>query len=317
MTAAARLDRPMNLSEWGLLITLSVVWGGSFFFNGLAVKELPALLIVTCRVGLAAIILGGVLATMRIRLPLSRATLTAFFGMGLLNNVIPFTLIVWGQSHIGAGLAAILNATTPLFSVLIAHLMTIDDKMRPRRLVGVLAGLAGVAVMVGPSVMGGIGANLMAQIAVLGAAVSYGFAFVFGRRFKQLGVPPLGTACGQLSASAIMLLPLTLLVDAPWHLGVPGIATIAALVASAALSTALAYVVYFRLLATAGATNLSLVTLLVPVSALMLGVLILGEHLEVRQALGMGLIALGLAAMDGRALVWIRQRHIYRAFTSQ
>jgi drug/metabolite transporter (DMT)-like permease len=298
----------MNPTEWGLLIALSIVWGGSFFFNGIAVKALPALVIVACRVGLAATILNLVLAAMGTRLPLTRATIPAFLGMGLLNNVIPFTLIVWGQGQIASGLAAVLNATTPLFSVVIAHVLTTDDKMTGRRLGGVLCGILGVAVMVWPSIFarpsvpGDWGSNLVAQLAILGAAVSYGLAFVFGRRFRRLGVPPIGTACGQLTGSTVLLVPVALLVDRPWTLPMPGVSVLAAIIGLATLSTALAYVIYFRLLASAGATNLSLVTLLVPVSAMVLGATLLAEPIELRQLLGMGLIALGLAAIDGRLI---------------
>ena len=185
--SAPPLHRSMNLTEWALLIGLSVLWGGSFFFNGITVKELPPLVIVTCRVALAAVTLNMLLAIMGQRMPLTHATIPAFLGMGLLNNVIPFTLIVWGQGHIASGLAAILNATTPLFSVLTAHFLTTDEKMTGRRVIGVLCGVLGVAVMMGPSVIGGLGDDLLAQLAVLGAAVSYGLASVFGRRFRRMG----------------------------------------------------------------------------------------------------------------------------------
>lgn len=291
--------------EWGLLFGLSIVWGGSFFFNGIAIRELPPLVIVCARMCLAATILNVVVVVSGHRLPLTRQTVPAFFGMGLLNNVIPFTLIVWGQSHITSGLAAILNATTPLFSVILAHLLTRDEKMTGRRLAGVIAGIAGVAVMVGPSFFSGIGNNGLSQLACLAAAVSYGFANVFGRRFKALGVPPLATACGQVTASSCVLIPLMLAFAQPWTLPMPGAATIGAIVGAATLSTALAYVVFFRILSTAGATNLSLVTLLVPISALLLGTVFLGEIIEPRQILGIALIALGLAAIDGRLLDWV------------
>jgi drug/metabolite transporter (DMT)-like permease len=222
--------------------------------------------------------------------------------MGLLNNVIPFTLIVWGQGHIASGVAAILNATTPLFSVILAHLLTADEKMTGRRVIGVLAGIVGVGIMMGPAILNGLGASLLGELAVLGAAISYGFANVFGRRFRSLGVTPLVSATGQVTASAVILVPVVLVTQAPWMLAMPSLATIASLVAIAALSTALAYVIVFRILATAGATNLSLVTLLVPVSALFLGAIFLHEPIDSHQIVGILVIAIGLAAIDGRLI---------------
>lgn len=292
----------MTAIEWGLLLFLSLLWGGSFFFNGIMVRELPPSVIVAGRVALAALILNGVLALRGQHLPLSRPTIMAFLGMGLLNNVIPFTLIVWGQGHIASGVAAILNATTPLFSVILAHLMTTDEKMTGRRVIGVLAGIAGVAIMMGPAILNGLGASLLGELAVLGAALSYGFANVFGRRFRNLGIQPLVSATGQVTASTVILLPIVLVTEAPWTIPMPSLATIGSLIAIAALSTALAYAIFFRILATAGATNLSLVTLLVPVSALLLGAVFLNEPIDGHQIVGILVIAIGLAAIDGRVL---------------
>ena len=220
--------------------------------------------------------------------------------MGTLNNLIPFSLIVWGQTHIASGLAAILNATTPLFTVVLGHLLTRDEKMTPMRLIGVLIGLAGVTLMFGAEVLGGLGLAIVAQFAVLGAAISYACAGLFGRRFKD--TPPLVTATGQLTATTVLMLPLVLLVDRPWTLPAPSPSTWAAIIALALLCTAVAYVIYFRILAAAGATNLLLVTFLIPVSAIGLGVTVLGERLGPEHLAGMALIGLGLAAIDGRAL---------------
>jgi drug/metabolite transporter (DMT)-like permease len=219
---------------------------------------------------------------------------------GLLNNVVPFCLIVWGQTRIASGLAAILTATTPLATVLVAHVLTADEKLTGRRVAGVLVGLAGVVVMIGPDALAGLGANVLAQLAVLGAAVSYAFAGIYGRRFKALGVSPIQTAAGQVTASTVMLLPIALLVDQPWTLALPGLQVWAAILGIAVLSTAFGYVLYFRILATAGATNVLLVTFLNPVTAILLGTVVLGERLELRHGLGMALIGLGLAAIDGR-----------------
>ena len=298
------INRSMTALEWGLLLALSVLWGGSFFFVGVAVRDLPPLTIVVLRVGLAAVALYLVLLVLRVRMPADPRVWAAFFGMGLLNNAIPFALIVWGQTQIASGLAAILNATTPLFTVIVAHALTADERMTGGRLVGVAVGFAGVAVMIGLDALAGLGAGVLAQLACLAAALSYALAGVYGRRFRRMGVAPLPTAAGQVTASTVMLLPLALIVDQPWTLPVPGSETVAALVGLAVLSTALAYILYFRILATAGATNLLLVTFLIPVSAILLGALVLGERLAPGHFLGMALIGLGLSAIDGR--LWRR-----------
>ncbi|OCO98356.1 MULTISPECIES: DMT family transporter [unclassified Ensifer] len=292
----------MGAREWGMLILLSLLWGGSFFFIGVAVKALPPVTIVALRVSLAAIALLVIVRVMGLSMPRDRRVWLAFFGMGLLNNLIPFSLIVWGQTHIASGLASILNATTPLFGVIVAHLLTDDEKLTVNRFAGVAVGFLGVAMMIGPAALGGLGSNLLAQLAVLGAALSYALAGVFARRFKRMGVAPIVTATGQVSASSIMLVPLSLLVDHPWSLPMPGLDVWAAIVGIALISTALAYVLFFRILETAGVTNLMLVTFLIPVSAILLGAMFLGETLEPKHFIGMTLIAAGLAAIDGRLL---------------
>ncbi len=288
----------MGPVEWVLLLVLSVLWGGSFFFGKVALAELPPFTVVFGRVSLAALALNVIVVACGQRMPTSVRLWAAFFFMGLLNNLIPFSLIFWGQTRIASGLAAILNSTTPLFTVLLAHLLTKDEKLTPNRLSGVLLGIGGVAVMIGPVALGGLGGDVAAQVAVLGAALSYALAGLFGRRFKA--VQPLVTASGQVTATTIMMLPLVCLADQPWTLPPPGMWTVAALIGLALLSTALAYVIYFRILAVAGATNLLLVTFLIPVSALVLGMTVLGERLGPRHFGGMALIATGLAAIDGR-----------------
>lgn len=290
----------MGALEWALLIALSIIWGGSFLFVGIAVSALPTFTIVLLRVAIAALALHLILRAMRIPLPGDATAWAAFFGMGLLNNVIPFSLIAWGMIHIASGLASILNATTPLFTVLLAHALTGDERLTRARLAGVLTGLAGVVVLIGPEALQGLGGDVLAQIAVLGAACSYGFAGIFGRRFRRMGIPPLATATGQVTASSILLLPMTLYMDRPWTLAMPGVTVWAAIVGLALLSTALAYVLFFRILAGAGAVNLSLVTFLIPVSAILMGITVLGETLHATDFLGMILIGCGLIAIDGR-----------------
>lgn len=308
----SEMNRPMSAAEYTALIVLSMLWGGSFFFTSVALTALPPLTLVVLRVGLAALVLIMVLPFAGLRLPRQLGPWVAFAGMGLLNNVLPFCLIVWGQTHIASGLAAILNATTPLFAVIVAHLLTVDERMTVSRLVGVILGFAGVVAMVGPDVLTGLGADVLAQLAVLAAAFSYALAGVFGRRFKLMGVSPIATAAGQVTASALMLLPVALVVDRPWTLAMPNLPVWGAVLAIATVSTALAYVLYFRLLASAGATNLLLVTFLIPISAILLGASMLGEVLEARHYLGMMLIGCGLVAIDGRfwALVQKRKRSL-------
>jgi Predicted permeases len=300
------VQKTMAASDWALLILLSIVWGGSFLFVGIAVKELPPLTIVALRVALAAIVLRLVLAVMGMSLPRARRVWAAFLVMGILNNAIPFTLIVWGQSHIASGLASILNATTPLFTVVVAHALTADEQLTGQRLAGVVVGFAGVAIMIGAAAFNVRDASVPAQVAVLGAALSYAFAGVFGRRFKAMGLAPLPSAAGQVTASSLLLLPMALLVDRPWTLPVPSSGALMSVAGLALLSTAFAYILFFRLLARAGATNVGLVTFLIPVSAILFGSLILGERLEPRHFAGMGLIGAGLILIDGRLLSGLR-----------
>jgi drug/metabolite transporter (DMT)-like permease len=301
------INRTMTATEWGLLIFLSLLWGGSFFFNAVAVAALPTFTVVACRVLLGAAFLMVVLRVTGGRLPRDRESWLSFAAMGILNNVIPFSLIAWGQGHIPSGLASILNATTPLFTVLVAHWLTHDERMTPLRVGGIIVGFLGVVVMIGGDALAHAGDHLLAELAVLAASVSYAFSVVYGRRFSRRGLAPLATATGQISASAVMMVPIALIVDAPWTLPMPGLSVFGALLGLAALATCLAYVIYYRLLATAGSVNLMLVTLLIPVTAILLGFLFLGEHLEPNHFVGMGAIALGLAAIDGRIFVRIRR----------
>lgn len=288
----------MAAQDWALLIVLSLLWGGSFFFAKIAVAEVPPLTVALCRVVLAALTLHLVRLALRIAAPHDIGFWRDALIMGLLNNAIPFSLIFWGQKEIGAGLASILNATTPLFTVIVAHVFTADERAGPLKIAGVLAGMLGVAVMIGSDVAAGFGGHIAAELAVLGAALSYGFAGVFGRRFRAQ--PPLVVASGQLTGSSILLLLPVLLLDQPWSLPLPGWQPIAAIIALALVSTALAYVIFFRILKRAGSTNLSLVTLLIPPSALLLGVLFLGEVIAPHHLAGMGLIGFGLLLLDGR-----------------
>lgn len=286
--------------DWGLLVLLSLLWGGSFLCVGIAVQELPVLTIIALRVSLAALVLWGIALFCGHQLPRGRKTWQAFLALGLLNNVIPFGLIVLGQQTIGAGLAAILNATTPLWTVLVAALFLADERFSKQKLFGVLLGLVGVIVMVGPDSLAGISRNLGAQLAVLGATLSYAFASVFGRRFAAAKISPLHTALGQVTASSFILMPLALMIDTPWASALPSQATIFAILGLAVLSTAGGYLLFFNILERAGATNVSLVTLLIPPSAIAMGMLVLEETLQGIHFIGLALIILGLLSLQGR-----------------
>ncbi len=290
----------MGAAEWALLLLLSVLWGGTFFFVEIALADLPPLTLVAARVTLAAAVLWAVAALRGAALPRDAHFWVAVAIMGAFNNIGPFTLIFWAQETISGGLAAILNATTPLWTVIVAHVATRDERASAAKLAGVAIGLAGVAVVVGPAEPAGLGREAVAALAVVAATLLYAFTGVFGRRFS--GRDPVVVSAGQLSMSTLMAVPLAIALDRPWLLGAPSLATIAATVALALLSTALAYVIFFRLLARAGATNLLLVTFLIPVTAILLGAVFLGERLEPRHFVGMALIGAGLAAIDGRLL---------------
>jgi len=298
----------MGVREWSLLLSLSLLWGGSFFLVGVAVQSLPPLTIVAARVGLAAPVLWIAVVALGRRIPRDPAVWRAFVVMGILNNVIPFSLIVWGQTQIPSGLASILNASTPLFGVFVAGALLADERFTPARVLGVGIGFTGVVLLIGVDVLDIGDLPVLPQIAILGAALCYAVAGVFGRRFWAWGVDPLVTAAGQVTASGVVMIGLAAGLEHPWTLPLPGWPVFGALVALAVVCTALAYGVFFNILATSGATNVLLVTFLVPVTAILLGVLVLGETLRGSHLGGMALIGLGLLVMDGRAWRALRAR---------
>jgi drug/metabolite transporter (DMT)-like permease len=293
----------MGATAWVLLLALSVLWGGSFFFFKVLVAVLPPLTVALGRVALAALAMTAWLLLRRDPMPGSARLWGQFALMGLLNNAIPFALIAYGETRIASGVASILNATTPIFTVIAAHLLTRDEKLTPARAAAVLLGFVGVVVLTGAGLDL---ARLEGEGACLAAALSYALAGIYGRRFR--GIPPLKVATGQVTASAFLLAPAAAFADQPWTLPMPPLSVWAAWAGIALICTALAYVLYFRILAMAGATNLLLVTFLLPISALFLGAVLLGEPVTGHAVLGMALIGLGLAAMDGRPLAMIRHR---------
>ncbi|MCZ6503132.1 MAG: DMT family transporter [Gammaproteobacteria bacterium] len=286
--------------EWLMLLVLSVLWGGSFFFIEIAVTSLPVFTIVSLRVALAALALWAFALAKGLSPPRSLHIWLSFLVMGLLNNAIPFSLIVWGQTEISSGLASILNGTTPLFTFFIAGLLLHDEPITLKKASGVAVGFFGVVVIVGPGLLDEIGILNLAQLAALGGALSYAFAGVYGRRFSLMGIDPVIIAAGQVTMSSMVLIPISLMVDAPVEYSIVGFSTWAAIGGLAVLSTAIAYVLYFRILASVGATNLLLVTFLIPVTAIFLGITVLGETLQISEIVGMGFIAIGLLTIDGR-----------------
>jgi drug/metabolite transporter (DMT)-like permease len=295
----------MGAFEWVLLLFLSVLWGGSFFFAKIAVLEMAPFTIVLCRVAIGAAILAVAVRVSGLQFPSTLAGWLPFFVMGLLNNVLPFSLIFWGQQEIEEGFASVLNAGTPLAGAVVAHFFTQDEKLRSNRLLGVLVGIAGVAVLIGPAGMSLNWDRLLGAAAVLAATVSYGFAGVWGKRFR--GVPALTSACCQLTASTLIMTPLVLFFDRPWERPLPGPATLTAVLALAVLSTALAYVIFFTILRRSGASNVMLVTLLVPFTASILGILFLGESMPATELAGALLVALALLIIDGRPFAALRR----------
>lgn len=311
VTAPAR----MNAQTWALLALLGMIWGGSFFFARVAVGHVPPATLVLLRVGIAALALHiyvagrfGIYETLRTRW-------REFLLLGLINNAVPHMLIFLGQTQIGAGLASILNATTPIFTVLIANQLTADEKLSSEKIAGCLIGLVGTAVLIGPRALapftgaassGDGGPPLWAVLLPVLAAVSYGFAATYGKRFR--GTAPPVIAAGQLSASTLLMLPVSFTLDTPWQLALPPLPAILAVLALALVSTAYGYILFFRIMAAAGATNTSLVTLLVPPSAIIAGMLFLGETLTPLGILGMALVLFGLVVLDGRAVAYLRRR---------
>ena len=298
----------MTLHEWALLIFLSIIWGGAFFFVAVAVHVVPPLTVVFLRVGIAALALFIYLRIRGEKFKLERPLLLAFLIMGMLNNIIPFSLLFWAQTTISSGLASILNATMPMFSIIVAHFALADEKMATNKIVGVVLGLLGVIALVGGGALEGENIAIFGMIACLGAAFFYACAATFGRRFRTMGISNSYVAFGQLTASTLVMIPVMLIVDRPWELSMPETNVVLAIIMLAIVSTALAYVIYFQLLASAGAVNVALVTLLVPVSAILLGTAFLNEILETRHYVGLALILTGLIAVDGRLLPKITTR---------
>jgi drug/metabolite transporter (DMT)-like permease len=308
LAAAPRLHAaPLPGRDWLMLGLLSFLWGGSFFFYKLLAPVLPPFTLVLGRVLIAALALHLVLLLRGQALRLTPKLIGWFLLLGTLNCALPFCLFAWSEARLTSGLAAILNAPTPIATALVAHFATRDEKLTTRMVIGALCGLAGIAVLIGPDLMHGLAsANLTAELACLAAGVAYAFGGVLSR--KVHGVPPLQLATGQLSGATIVILPFAVIGDRFWTLPPLPASGWAALLGIALLSTSLAYLMYFRILASSGATRAALVTFLVPISALLLGGVFLGEQISLRALAGILTIGLGLAVIDGRLLRLFRNR---------
>lgn len=304
----------MNLAEWALLVLLSVLWGSAFFFVGVAIIEMPPLTIVLVRVGLAALILLPLIIYLGYSLPSGLSAWIPFLIMGILNNVLPFSFLNTGQTMVSVGLASIINAMTPLFTALVMAYFK-EERLTAYRMTGVLLGVLGVVQIALPGLAHGsmriVGIGLC-----MAGALSYAFAALWGRRYL-MGHPPLLNATCQLLSSTVIMLVVASFLERPWELAFPSIQTWLALVTLAVFGTALAYLVFFRLLSSAGGSNVMLVTLLIPVSALMLGSLFLKEPLLIQELIGAAIIGLGLLFIDGRLprKIGFRASSLYKHLT--
>ncbi len=298
MAAAPSPSTSIDLTAALLLTALALVWGGSFFFAELALRALPPLTVTLFRVALALPVLYLVVRAKGIALPTGLRIWAAYFGMGALNNAIPFSLIFWGQTQIESGLASILNGTTAMFGAVVAGVLLKDEPLTRQKLVGALLGFLGVAIIMGPAALSSLDPRNLAQLAVLAAAFSYALASVWGKSFLA-GQPPIMNALGMLVGSTVLMLPVALYSDGMPRFDLP-VAVWSALLALAVLSTALAYLMYFEILRRVGSANLMLVTLLIPPVAVSLGAGFLGEQLGREALFGFLVIGFGLLVTDGR-----------------
>lgn len=307
------VEMSMSLRTWAMLGFLSLIWGCSFPFVKVALGGVTPLTLVMSRVVIAALALTPLLFFSPEGFPRGAKVWTAFLVIGALNNIVPWSLSVWAQQSLSPSFSAIVNAATPLFSVLLAPFFLADERLRANRLAGVLVGFVGVAVLIGPAAFGRGAASMLPELALLAASVAYAFGGIVGRSYARLGLTPLQSAHGQLAASSIMIAPVALIVEQPWRLPMPTNVQIACVLAMGLISTAVGFILFFRILARAGATNALLVTLLVPVTAFIVSAIFLGETLEPRNFAGLAFIAVGLGLIDGRPLRYMQSRLFMRS----
>jgi drug/metabolite transporter (DMT)-like permease len=289
------------------LLFLAALWGPSFLFIKVAVGEIPPFTLMLGRVGIAGILLYLILLAQGRQLLPFGPKWGHLAVMALVQNAIPFVLFGWGEQYIDSGLAAILNGTTPLFTLILAHLFTSDDRLTPIKAIGTLIGFGGLLVLIGPSLLAGVRASTWGLLAVTGASASYGVAIIYSRRHLR-GLPPMVGPTTQLLLAALFLLPVSLLVEQPFSLPAPSWPALGSLIALSVFGTALAFVIYYLLIERASATYVSMVTYLVPIFGVILGVLILNEQLGWNAYLGCALILLGVMIVNGvfRVTSWQR-----------
>ena len=289
-----------------MLLLLAVVWGGSFFFGEVALREVPPLTLTLHRVIWAVPILVLIVLFKGISVPRSPRIWRAYLVMGALNNAIPFSLLFWGQTQIESGLVSILNGTTAMFAAVVAGLLLPDEALTAKKVIGAGLGIAGVAFIMGPSALTNFNLSNLAQLAILGATLSYAFAGVWGKT-ALAGQLPLMNALGMLIGSTVLMIPIVLVFDGRPNLAL-SLGVWGALIGMAVLSTALAYFLYFAILVRAGAANLLLVTLLIPPVAIGLGAVFLDERIGIEAWIGFVIIGLGFAVTDGRLFSFLFQK---------
>lgn len=285
---------PNRATEITLLLVLATLWGGSYTFIKLGVETIPPLTLIAARTLIAGLILLAVIRWRGLRMPRDLVAWRRFLTQALLNSVVPFTLITWAERSVDAGLASILNGTTPVFVFLIS--LVLMPRRRPdwRKGLGVAAGVAGISLIVGVDAFSGLGSQAVPQLAIVAATVAYAFAALFGRHFT--GMDPLLPAAGSMLTGTALLIPAALIVDKPWTLA-PSQESVLALLALSVISTALAFAIYFRLIRTLGSVGTTAVSYLrVPVGVA-IGFVFLGERLQPTAWIGLALVVLGVLSM--------------------
>lgn len=296
----------MSGAAWGQLILLSLIWGASFLSIRIALDEVPFVTTVAHRVFWAMLVLWAVIIWRGLAVPRSARVWGAFLVMGCLNNVIPFSLMAWGQLHIESGLTSILNAATAISGVLVAALVFADERLTAKKTIGVLFGFFGVAIAIGLENLTRLDLRSLAQLAVIAGTLSYAFAGAWARKTLS-ALPPQVAAAGMLTGSSLVMVPAAFAIDGPPSFALSPSAY-GAIFYFSIIATALAYLLYYRILSLAGSGNLMLCTLLVAPVAIILGAFVLDEALHPRAYLGFAVLALGLIILDGRLAQSLRAR---------
>lgn len=287
-------ENPNLKKELALLLALSTLWGASYSFIKIGVETIPPVTLIAARTFIAGLILVVIIRWRDLSLPRDAITWRRFMFQACLNSVVPFTLIAWAQQTTDAALAAILNSTTPIFAFLLTVLVTRHEAVTSRKLFGVGAGIVGICLIVGVQALGGLGRELWAQLAIVAATVCYAGAAIFGKNFK--GLDPIMPAAGSMICGAVVLIPASFITERPWTL-VPSTESILALLALSIFSTALAFVIYFRLIQTLGSVGTTAQAYLRVPIGVALGVVFLGESLSETGLIGLVCVIAGVAAM--------------------